>query len=182
MLNIDFILSIWLKEVPQYANIFVLLVFTDVLVQTLLSSSLGTAVSATGNVRNFQIVGSFIMGMIIPVSYVLLRLGLDSTVVFWVIIIFNGMAGLSRLYFAHIQVGFSVNEYLNNVLVPALKILALSVPIPLFIKLKWCDGQSWVNFIVLCTVSILFSLLSYILFGIKIEERKSILKLLKSKL
>ena len=61
MLNIQFVLGIWLVKVPEWTSIFVILTLVDSLVGNLFGVPLMTSLSATGNIRNYQIVVSSII-------------------------------------------------------------------------------------------------------------------------
>lgn len=58
LMETDFIMSVWLKEVPPYAGIFVRLALLNTMVEILLNTS-ETVNAASGKIRNYQIlVGS----------------------------------------------------------------------------------------------------------------------------
>ena len=54
-LNIDYVLHLWLVEVPDYTALFITLILVDSLVGNLFGTPLMTSLSATGNIRNYQI-------------------------------------------------------------------------------------------------------------------------------
>lgn len=75
-------LQLWLVEVPDYAALFIILIMVDLMVGTLFGTPLMTSLSATGVIRNYQIVVSLIILCIVPVGYVLLKMGYDAPSVF----------------------------------------------------------------------------------------------------
>lgn len=74
IINANYLLNIWLVEVPQYTYEFICIVIIASQI-TSLSYSVTTAIQATGNIRAFQIGISFIMLLELPVAYVFLKLG-----------------------------------------------------------------------------------------------------------
>lgn len=68
IINTQYILTLWLKEVPNHTALFVqsVLIFT---MSESISTPLITAMLATGNIRNYQIVvgGLQIMNLPIPI-------------------------------------------------------------------------------------------------------------------
>ena len=72
--NADYLLSIWLKEVPEHSSLFVQLFLIFALSESL-SNPMITAMLATGNIRNYQLVVGGIQLLNLPVSYVCLRMG-----------------------------------------------------------------------------------------------------------
>ncbi len=67
--NINFILLWWLKNPPEYSNIFVTLILINLLIESI-SYPLITAALATGRIRNYQIVIGTILFLNLPISYV----------------------------------------------------------------------------------------------------------------
>ena len=182
MINIDFILSIWLKKVPNMSNVFLILVLIDVLFQCILGSAINTMIDATGNIKKFQLCGSLNMGMIIPVSYLLLKMGMGPSIVFYVIIIFNIIAGLIRLYYAHKQVQYSYKTFLFEVVRPVVEILLVTLPIPILLKIFVFNQNNWMNFFMLFIIILLVMIPSFGLFGFNKNARNVLVLLLKSKL
>ena len=72
--NADYLLSIWLKEVPEHSSLFVQLFLIFALSESF-SNPMITAMLATGNIRNYQLVVGGIQLLNLPVSYVCLRMG-----------------------------------------------------------------------------------------------------------
>lgn len=181
MLNIDFILSIWLKNVPDMSNVFLVLVLVDVLFQCILGSTISTMILATGNIKKFEIYGSLNMGMIIPVSYILLKFGASAASTFYVIIIFNIFAGLIRLYYAHKQVQYSYKVFLCEVVKPVVKILLATLPITLLLKIYVFYQFNWFNLILFCLLIVIILIPTYLFLGLNNNERVFIYFKLKNR-
>ncbi len=74
MLETDYVLSLWLKEVPPYASAFVQLQLAYALVDVLVYTNL-VLNNATGKIKTYQLLISITQLAIIPVSYIVLKLG-----------------------------------------------------------------------------------------------------------
>lgn len=72
MLEIDFVLKIWLKEVPKYCGFFVQLNMLYTLMDVLLGTSL-TLNNSIGKIRNYQILISSTQFMIVIFSYIIMK-------------------------------------------------------------------------------------------------------------
>ena len=68
------ILTLWLKNVPEYTVIFVRLVLVFAMCEVLSGTQI-TALQATGNIRNYQIVVGSLQLLNFPISYLLLGKG-----------------------------------------------------------------------------------------------------------
>lgn len=74
IINADFILHIWLKEVPDYTVAFIQIMLFEKMVASI-SSPLITIQNATGQVRKFQLVVGGILLLNVPLVYISLKLG-----------------------------------------------------------------------------------------------------------
>ena len=74
MINVDFILEIWLKEVPAYTVSFTLLVLINGLVDSTGNPTICAAL-ATKEIKEFYIVTGFLYIITLPISYFFLKAG-----------------------------------------------------------------------------------------------------------
>lgn len=181
-LEADEILNLWLVEVPEYAVIFFRLIIITTMIDAI-SNSIMTSVESTGNIRNYQIIVGGILLMIVPISYIVLKLGGDPTSVFIVHIIVSVIAFCVRLIMGSKVVGFLKKEYLKKVLIPIAKVTLLSVTIPILLHLLLPD--SLLRVFVVCFISVsLVAIITYFV-GLESQERKLVqdkIKSVKSKL
>ncbi|MBD5304821.1 MAG: lipopolysaccharide biosynthesis protein [Bacteroides sp.] len=134
MICVNTILSIWLKDVPEYAPIFVILILIDGLASTLFGSPLMTSMAATGKIRTYQIIVSLILLLILPASYIALKLGMPPVTVFYFNILFNLLAGITRFIFCKNAIGYSFTYYLRYVGLPLSLVFILSPILPLVFR------------------------------------------------
>lgn len=74
MINLDYLLSIWLDTVPLYTSQFLFFSLVVALINSIVTP-LTTAMQATGKIKVFQIVISLIMIFELPMTYIILKLG-----------------------------------------------------------------------------------------------------------
>ena len=74
MINITYILNLWLVEVPQYTDIFLILTIVCNLLYAI-SSPLTTAMQATGRIKWFQVIICIVMLTELAIAYLLLSIG-----------------------------------------------------------------------------------------------------------
>lgn len=181
-LNIDFILHLWLVEVPDYSALFIILILIDALVGTLFGTPLMTALSATGVIRNYQIVVSLVILCIVPVGYFVLKLGLDAPSVFYVTILFSLISGFVRFLFCRKQIGYSLMRICKSVLLPVGCMTLLSLPVPIYMRMAVLRDSNFVNFVFLSLLSVFLSGVLAWFIGMKKSERNTILSMVKSKI
>lgn len=73
MINIDYLLQLWLDTVPTYTSQFLLLALTAALINSM-ASPLVTALQATGHIKYFQIAICLTMLCELPLAYVVLKM------------------------------------------------------------------------------------------------------------
>lgn len=181
-LNIDFVLHLWLVKVPDYAGLFIILIMIDSLGGNLFGVPLMTSLSSTGKIRNYQIVVSCVILCIVPVGYLILKMGGGVESIFYVSIIFTLISGFVRFLFCRKQIGYSLRRLLNKVLLPIAVMTAVALPVPIFIKQEYLNDRSLINFILLCLMAVFITMLSAWFIGINAHERTTIKGLVKNKL
>ena len=168
LLEVETILYIWLGQVPEHTVLFTRLILVLSLAE-IISNALITAQSATGKIRNYQIVVGGTLLMNFPVSYILLRMGYFPEVTIIVAIIISQICLLERLLFLRKMVllpfwDFLKDVYLNVIIVT---ILSAIVPTILYINIE----NEVLRFISVCISSLFLSVIVIYSIGLKAEER-----------
>ena len=173
IINADFILNIWLKQVPEYTVIFVQLSLICTLILSL-SHTLYTANNASGNIKRYQIVVSGIGLLNLPLSFVFLKLGFNAACVMVIALVLHLLALYFRLYIVSNNISlFNIKDYSRNVILPCLKISILSAAVPVSFKFMFEEStvSSLTNFI----LSFLICSLTIFYFGCSSNERKLVI-------
>ncbi len=132
LLNTNYILSLWLKEVPEHTALFVQLALIFGMSQAL-QQPLITAILATGNLRNVQIAVGIIQVMNVPISYAMLKQGMAPETVMAVAIVLSVCCLLARLYMLRGMIGLSIRQFLNKVAVNVVVVSSMAAIIPYFL-------------------------------------------------
>lgn len=168
-LETPFLLDMWLKNVPDYTVLFTRLVIVNGLIEVLVNP-LASSMQAYGKIRNYQLVcGGFIL-TILPISYLLLKLGFPAETVFYVSIVVCALAILARLAFVRRCVGLSLKDYFRTAFVPMIMISVISIPVPVCIEMM--VGGVLPRFIAVVASSLLVTALSVYFVGLTPTERK----------
>lgn len=126
MLSTPTILDIWLENVPPYSSLFVVLILFDCISGNLFGTPLMTSLSATGNIKTYQITVSCVLLLILPFAYFALKLGYPPETIFYLNIIFNILSGLTRFAFCKKQLGYSFKFFLGYAIGPVLALIIIS--------------------------------------------------------
>ena len=107
----EFILGLWLKEVPQYTIVFVQLVLLNGLVDSV-DAPLSATALATGKIRKYEIAVSSVILANIPISYVALKLGCNPEVTMLISIILSCVDVFVRTYMLKGMMNFPMKKYM----------------------------------------------------------------------
>ena len=172
IINVHYILTLWLKIVPEHTTQFVQLVLIFAMSESI-SNPLVTAMLATGKIRNYQIIVGGLQMMNLPISYVLLRLGCIPETVLIVAICISQCCLAARLYMLRGMIGLSISQYLSNVYFNVLSVSVLSAIIPCAVF--YYLNETFINFMLVCVISVICTCIVIYYIGCNNQERQFIL-------
>lgn len=172
IINAHYILALWLKIVPEHTTLFVQLVLIFAMSESI-SNPLITAMLATGNIRNYQIVVGGLQIMNLPISYILLKNGCMPETVLIVAICISQCCLAARLYMLKGMIGLSVRKYVSKVYFNVFAVTILSAIIPCISS--YYLSETFINFIMICVISVICTFIVIYFVGCNRNERQFIL-------
>ena len=180
ILEMDFILDIWLKKVPEYTALFTRLILINALIDAL-ASPLYTSIQATGKVKWYQLSVGGTLLLIVPISYLCLKLGkIEPQALFYISIIMSILAHVFRMLCMKQQLNMSLRLYTKEVLLNLLLITLLSVPAPLL--LCCFMPSSWLRLLLSVSLAVFLTLVVIYTIGLSSGERQMIRTTIMKKL
>jgi len=179
IIEADYILSIWLKHVPQWSVIFTKLVLVQTLIEAF-STPLNSAINAEGHLKKVSLTRTMNYALLLPLIWLFFRLGYPPFAM-WLVSIFIAATGLSILmYFAHKQCGITMWTYFLRTITPCLAVFAVTAGPALIPHLLMGTGLAR-----LITVSFVFWSL-FVIFvlylGLDKQERRVIFRIVGNSL
>ena len=116
LIQMPFILILWLKQVPEYAVIFCSLALIRSLIDQLYMT-LTSAIAAVGNISRYQMYGSFLNLFPLVISYILFYFHFPPYSLLVTFIIYSLINGILVIYFAKVNCNLSVVVYIKNVII-----------------------------------------------------------------
>lgn len=170
LLETEFLLTIWLGKLPPYTVLFCQLIIINALVNSLFGG-VSTIIHAQGNIKYFQIIGSAISLISLPIGYILFVSGYSPSSILYVYI-FTSLFNLT------------INQFLLNRLINLdvtfllkksyLKVIYVVVIIaPIFI-IKDIFAQGFTRFVLLSISSLVFLGLVIYFAGIEKKEKQKL--------
>ncbi|MGD0960734.1 MAG: hypothetical protein ABSB19_13090 [Methylomonas sp.] len=175
MLEMPYLLNIWLRNVPEHAVLFCRLLLLRNLIEHFFYP-LVSAISAQGNIKAYQIVSSCLTLLPLPIAYWLFKTGYPAYSIYVVYILYALLASAIILFYTHKNCHLSVTVFLRNVILRCgcafLLVFGLSYPPHVYMDY----GVS--RFAATLTLSV-FSYIFIVLFlGFSRSERQDFLAML----
>ena len=175
-LETDLILTLWIKVVPEYCCSFVRLILIISIIDAMITPLI-IAASATGKIRNYQIVLGGLLLLIVPISYIFLKLGFEPTIVLYVHL---SITLFVRLYFAKRLNGLNIRLYFSNVIV---KSIMSVLPIFLIICIFHYYFVEQINGIARLGITLVYMIvltIAFLLWGLNNSERNYLITKLQN--
>ena len=123
--EVNFILQLWLKEVPFYAEVFAKWAIIIAVVTTL-RQTYGALYLATGKVRYLEVIGGTIIMLNLPVSYLVLKMGFEPVSTMVVNVIMEVLCMVYCYGYMSRILNFPTMEYYAKTILPLIIVAAVS--------------------------------------------------------
>lgn len=167
------LLTIWLKDVPEYTVIFLQLVVIQSLF-CVFDTSFYRALYTKGRLKENALISPTLGFVQFPIVYVLFRLGYSPVALSWTSLIMYAILGLIVKPVLIIKIVDYKWKDMLSVFVPCLKVVVCSLPVPLLLYYR-LGNETITSFIVEVSVSGLSVLIASWFVGINGEMRMMIL-------
>ncbi len=134
-LEAPMILKLWLGNVPEHTVNFIRILLLIMLLQTL-HNPVSMIKAATGRIRKYQLVIGGILLSIVPISYIFLKIGSPSEVVFIIHFIIQFIAQISAVLMIRADIGLSFKDYLIKIIFKLFSVTLIASVIP-FLSLSF---------------------------------------------
>lgn len=182
IINIDFILEIWLgANIPPYTRIFAILTLVQLLIVSL-GNPIDVAIFATGKIRGYQICLSALIFLNIIICYILFKLGQDATSAFVVKCLVELLIIIARFIFLKIRLNISLKAYFKDTMLPIICLTASIVCLMLLAGYFIPFGEKWHRILISNLIYFPLFAISFWIIVLKRSQRSLILNFLKTKI
>lgn len=138
-MNINFVLSLWLGNYPEYTDTFTIIILVNALFNAFrIPRSIVN--HATGYVKLPNLVTGTILCMSLPIGYLFMKLGFSPNSVFWGMLATTILADMSNLIILKRYINYSIIEFLKHVHLKCCMVTGISLLIVFPITSKMDDG------------------------------------------
>ncbi len=139
LLETKFVLTIWLKTVPDYTISFCRLVLVYNFITSLMSS-VAMAFHAVGKLKAVSLVSGSLCYLSVMISFIFLKLGYAPTSVFVVTVAVRFVMQMLELFLLKKSVDYSIKSYMKEVIMPVISVVFLSGTLPFLISITLESG------------------------------------------
>jgi len=177
-INADFVLRVWLNNVPEYTVAFTQLLLLSSLVHVI-SGPLIMSIQATGDIKKYQLIVSCLIFANVPLALLFLWTGFNPV---WVLIVRVALDALMlawRMFFLAGRIKLPILGFFYEVIVPVFIVAGISIFITVFIRSLFVNN--WSRLIISCVTStITIGCLMYLI-GSNKQEKVMLRNWVKSK-
>lgn len=176
--NLQSLLGLWLKEVPEYTSEFCLFMLMAYLVDAI-GAPLGTSVNAQGNIKGMQMWSSVLLLAGLVAGFFFLRSGAEPWIV--AIITFAVHVGfmLVYVYYARKQCYVSIRTFFSRVIIPIAVVSTVSLIVPTLIR--GIGERSFLGVIAKFVVDLVWVAIAVFLLGLTRVEQSQLVSLVRGR-
>ena len=168
MVEMEYVLKIWLRQPPEYAAMFCRLIMTTFVIERLTSGYM-LAVNAHGKIAAYQATLGTILILTLPLGWLFLKFGYPPTSVGVAFIITMAACSLGRVLWGQRLFGMPATKWLTSVFVPCGLVATAA---SLSALLPGCFlSQSFIRLALTITVCVVVSLIATWLWALDVLER-----------
>lgn len=176
--NADFLLNLWLADVPAHAVNFVKIILFNSLIGAI-NGPLWFSIWATGKIRLHEILNFSRSLLNFPLACFALSAGCPPEAAVAVIIFLELVLTCSRLLILRKEIALSLRKYFQKTCVPAILATAISVPAPWFVAHLFENDHGWLALFSICVAwVVVFAPVGFFV-GLDKHERASLLECAK---
>ncbi|MDR2593976.1 MAG: hypothetical protein LBC87_04315 [Fibromonadaceae bacterium] len=167
-LQMDFVLNVWLKEVPEYADIFCKLSIINVLL-CFPFYPIWHGITSTGKIKKMRTIDGLMVMSIFLFTY----LGLHFSPIGYVCshIFVNIFRVIFAVLVIHKLTNFPIGKFIRQSLIKCFAVGVISISLPFYITL---NINGWQGFLICLGVFLVMFAVSTLFIGLNVNERKKI--------
>jgi hypothetical protein len=172
LLEPDFILNIWLKDVPQFTSQILMLILVDEMIRQL-TNGINVSSIVADKVKKLYLINTIIQSMAFFLLLLFFKIGFQFWIIFYANIVISLLYVFINLYFAHKYLSLNSTRYFTKVILPSTLIGSFTISIMLIIK-PYLITPEFVNSLIVIGLSFVFTLVLFFVFLYNQEEKNKI--------
>ncbi|MBO7230443.1 MAG: lipopolysaccharide biosynthesis protein [Bacteroidaceae bacterium] len=123
----EWILGLWLGNVPEHVSVFTVLIIIDTLIASL-NSGISNIIFASGRIKLYQILINTLRLLAIAAAYIVLRMGFPAHTLLYAYITFSVIIFFAAQYTLHATLNYNNIKLWKGSYIPSITITLLLIP------------------------------------------------------
>jgi O-antigen/teichoic acid export membrane protein len=166
-LETEYLLKLWLIDVPDYVAIFTKITIVTMLIEKF-TFPIISAINATGKNKQISIAGLITLALTIPFAYGVFEFGAPPYAIYLIGLFISLLSAVVRLYYGKMIVGLNIRDFVMNNIIKTSLPLALSFCVTL-IPYVFID-ESFLRLIIITIITLFSSIIFIRLLGLNDYE------------
>lgn len=150
-MEIDYVLKLWLTEVPQYTSEFIkITIISSLLVNSYIM--IDKAIIASGHIKQMALIGNTIPVIQLPLVYIFLKLGYSPVVTYIITLVPQFLGMFANLWISKHYINFPSGRFFFQIMVKNSLFIIIACIIPYIVREMMPDGL--LRFLVVCSLSV----------------------------
>lgn len=178
--KIEYVLQLWLKDVPEQTNVFARIILVMLMIRVLARPVIN-GTHATGHIKRLNLIAGIAGLLPLPITYILFKLNFPAVCAFITLFFYGIVANtLETIIFKLEMKEFSIRQYFVSVYIRCILVGAVIFAIDFFIS-KYIDGNFLV-FVLYYGLSVLINVIVVFVLGLDKNNQKKLISFVKGKL
>lgn len=174
------VLKLWLGTPPEYTAIFIDFMLISGMISNL-GAGFDAIIQAAGNVRKNQIGFSIINLSLLPIIYILYKMGLPPYINVIITVLLTLLTLIFQIYIMKELTSFNISAYFRKTIIPSLLSTLVAV-LPLLLVQVFIKEETSIGFVSHLSLSVVWTVISIYICGITDEEKSIIRSLISAKI
>ena len=171
-MEIDYVLGLWLGNVPEYTSSFIkITILSSLLMNSYIM--LDKAIMASGHVKQLALIANTIPIIQLPLVYVVLKLDYSPVVAYWMTLVPQFVGMFADMWIIKKHERFPSGKFFLHIIAKNLILIGLACILPYYVQTLLEPGLF--RFLIVCTVSVLNTLVVMWFLALNREVRKMVL-------
>lgn len=150
-MEIDYVLKLWLTEVPQYTSEFIkITIISSLVVNSYIM--IDKAIIASGHIKQMALIGNTIPVIQLPLVYIFLKLGYSPVVTYIITLVPQFLGMFANLWISKHYINFPSGRFFFQIMVKNSLFIIIACIIPYIVREMMPDGL--LRFLVVCSLSV----------------------------
>lgn len=179
--NIEYVMNLWLKEVPPYAIDFIKLALVYSLIETI-SNPLMSGLQATGKIKRYQAVVGILIFLNLPLVWIILETTQSPHNFYWSFIGISVISLFVRLYFVQYLMNIKIISFYKEVLLKIAFVVLGAFIVFYPISTYLVEEDSFMLFLTKTSIIVLLTTVVIFVLGMDNVERQFVKLAIQNKL